>query len=382
MLPTKRVLSDLLGTLYDAAANPDLWDVFLRGFVQLAHANSTALLVHDFKDSQHNVTRQFGLNPDDVRIYYNESNGIEDIWTANARPLSHTGWTAVSESLAPSRVLVRSPFYNECLKKLHVFHGMFGVIEQKGPVLANISVYRAKNGTAFDASESELLNFFMPHLRRAFQLHFRLADLQTQNVSLQAAVDMSPAGMIFFDSSGRILCMNRTASAVVSKNDGLLATRERLRAEHIQESASLDLLIRQATATSVGKGLYPGGGIHISRRSLPPLYLMVVPLRSLQLGLSKSAAVVVFIVDSSRRLRPAAEILSGLFHLTQAESRVALLLGDGKSLSEIAQILGVSRNTLKTQVASVYSKTLTSRQSQLVRLLAQFPQSDSQTLQK
>ena len=74
--------------------------------------------------------------------------------------------------------------------------------------------------------------------------------------------------------------------------------------------------------------------------------------------------------------------LSGLFRLTSAESRVALLLGDGKSLSEIAQLLGVSRNTLKTQVAGIYSKTGTSRQSQLVRLLALFPQSDRQLSQE
>lgn len=374
MLPSRRVLSDLLGTLYDAAANPDLWDIFLRGFVQPVHANSAALLVHDFRDSRHNITRQFGLNPNDVRIYYNESNELEDIWAANARPRSHAGWTHVSESLLPSDVLVRTPFYNECVKKLHIFHAMFGVVEQNGPITAIISLYREKTGTAFDVSELELLDFFMPHLRRAFQLHFRLADLQTQSVSLQAAADLSPTGMIFFDSAGRILCMNRTASAVMSQNDGLLATREGLRAEHGQESTNLDLLIRRATATSTGNGRHSGGAILISRRSLPPLHLLVVPLRNLQLGLSTSATAIVFVVDPSRRLRPAAEILSGLFRLTPAESRVALLLGDGKSLSEIARILGVSRNTLKTQVASVYSKTRTSRQSQLVRLLAQFPQ--------
>jgi DNA-binding CsgD family transcriptional regulator len=382
VLPTKRVLSGLLGTLYDAAANPELWDVFLRGFVRPVHANSAALLVHHFNDSRHNITRQFGLNPDDVRIYYNESNELEDVWAANARPRSHAGWTHVSESLSPSGVLVGTPFYNECLKKLHIFHAMFGVVEQKGPITAIISLYRKKNATAFEVSDLELLDFFMPHLRRAFQLHFRLADLQTQSISLQAAVDMSPTGMIFFDSAGKILCMNRTASAVVSQKDGLLTIRQGLRAEHSPESAHLELLIRQATAISVGGGLHPGGAILISRRYLPPLHLLVVPLRNLQLGLSISASAVVFVVDPSRRLRPVAEMLSGLFRLTPAECRVALLLGDGKSVAEIAQILGVTRNTLKTQIACVYSKTGTSRQSQLARLLAQFPQSDCGPIQK
>jgi DNA-binding CsgD family transcriptional regulator len=374
MLPTKRVLSELLGSLYDAAANPGQWDTFLRGFMQPAHANSAALLVHDLKNGKHNIIRQFAIDPDDVRIYYNIANELEDVWRSNAVPVSYAGWTHISESLCPSGVLVGTPFYNECLKKLRIFHGMFGVVEQKGPVLAIISFYRQKKGTAFDTSELELLNFFMPHLRRAFQLHFRLADLQMRSVSLQAAVDMSPTGMIFFDSTGRILCMNRSATAIIAQKDGLLSTTDGLRAEQVQESANLDLLIRQATATSIGIGLHAGGAILISRRSLSPLHLLVVPTRNLELDLSTSAAAVVFIVDPARRLRPASEILSGLYRLTPAECRVALLLSDGKSLSEIAQILGVSRNTLKTQVASVYSKTGTSRQSQLVRLLAQFPQ--------
>jgi DNA-binding CsgD family transcriptional regulator len=382
MLPSKRALSQILGSLYEAAANPDLWDIFLRGFVQPAHANSAALVVHDLKNGRHNITRQFGIDPDDARNYYNIANELEDVWRSKALPLSYPGWTHVSESLCPSGVLVGTPFYNECLKRLGIFHGMFGVVEQKGPVLAIIGMYRQKKGTPFDTSELELLNFFMPHLRRAFQLHFRLADLQMRSVSLQAAVDMSSTGMIFFDSAGKILCMNRNATAVVAQKDGLLSTLDGLRAEQVQESANLDLLIRQATATSIGTGLHAGGAILISRRSLPPLHLLVVPTRNLELDLSTSAAAVVFIVDPSRRLRPAAEILSGLYRLTPAESRVTLLLGDGKSLSEIAQILGVSRNTLKTQVARVYSKTGTSRQSQLVRLLAQFPQRDTPPTQK
>jgi len=377
VLPTKRVLSDLLGTLYDAAATPDLWDVFLRGFVQLAHANSAALLVHDFRDSQHNITRQFGLNPDDVRIYYNESSELEDVWAASARPRSHAGWTHVSESLSPSGLLVRTPFYNECLKKLHIFHAMFGVVEQKEHVTAIVSLYRKKNGTAFDFSELELLNFFMPHLQRAFQLHFRLADLQSQNSSLQAAVDMFTTGMIFFDSAGKIIGMNRSANFLLAQRGGLQSSGGRLRAEDSLQSGQLEAAIRSATATSAGKGLHPGGAVHIKGRSLKSLHVTVIPVRSIDFGMSKGAAAVAFVVDPAQQMRPRTEILHELFRLTPAECRVALLLSDGKSLSEIAQILGVSRNTLKTQVASVYSKTGTSRQSQLVRLLTHFPQSPS-----
>jgi DNA-binding CsgD family transcriptional regulator len=59
--------------------------------------------------------------------------------------------------------------------------------------------------------------------------------------------------------------------------------------------------------------------------------------------------------------------------LTPAECRVAILLADGHSPATIAEMVGVSRNTLKTQMSSIYGKTGTSRQAQLVRLLLQLP---------
>ncbi len=50
---------------------------------------------------------------------------------------------------------------------------------------------------------------------------------------------------------------------------------------------------------------------------------------------------------------------------------VALLLGDGHGPPVIASMIGVTANTLKTQLASIYRKTGTSRQAQLVRVLSQ-----------
>ena len=50
-----------------------------------------------------------------------------------------------------------------------------------------------------------------------------------------------------------------------------------------------------------------------------------------------------------------------------------MLLADGHSLTAITEMIGVSRNTVKSQLSSIYGKTGTSRQAQLVRLLLQLP---------
>jgi DNA-binding CsgD family transcriptional regulator len=152
-----------------------------------------------------------------------------------------------------------------------------------------------------------------------------------------------------------------------------MVERGTLSACRADESASLWRLIRQAIATSASTGFGPGGATSISRRAGPSLQVLVTPVRNLPLDLEKRVAAVVFVSDPLMKTRPAREILVGLFGLTPAECRVATLLTDGHAPRQIGQLLGVSNNTLKSQLASIYSKTGTSRQSQVVRLISRLP---------
>jgi DNA-binding CsgD family transcriptional regulator len=58
------------------------------------------------------------------------------------------------------------------------------------------------------------------------------------------------------------------------------------------------------------------------------------------------------------------------FSLTRAEARVAAEVWAGKTMSEAAKTLSVAPSTVRTQLAQVFAKTRTSKQSELVRALA------------
>ena len=109
----------------------------------------------------------------------------------------------------------------------------------------------------------------------------------------------------------------------------------------------------------------------ISRRDLPPLHVLASPVSGLDLGNSNSVRAIVFVSDPAHSTRPAHEALRAMFDLTSAERRLATLLSEGQTASEIADKIGISQNTLKSQLASIYGKTGTSRLSQLMKLLAQ-----------
>ena len=369
MLPAKDVLSTLIAALYDAAGDPSLWPVFLRQVALATQSTQAGILLHDIKHGEHSVSLQWGVDPAAVRSY-DEYYGNRDVWTRKAAPLVHTGWLGTSEELSSLEELVRSEFYNDYLKPNEMGQAMWGVIENSPSRLINIGLYRDLR-RPFQDKDLELLRFLAPHLQRAFRLHIKFTELKTRAEGLQHAIDMLPSGVFFLGADAGIVHMNRTAAKILAKNDGLIAARGRLAAERAAESSELENLIAQARDTSRGTGLRSAGGVAISRRLRGPLHVLVTPVRNISLDTPYPVLAIAFVTDPSQRVRPASDVLRTLFGLTPAECRVALLLAEGHAPPDIAVLIGISTNTLKTQLASIYRKTGTSRQAQLVRTLSQ-----------
>jgi DNA-binding CsgD family transcriptional regulator len=63
------------------------------------------------------------------------------------------------------------------------------------------------------------------------------------------------------------------------------------------------------------------------------------------------------------------------FGLTLSEAKLAQDIAVGKTLPEIATAIGVSKETLRSRLKSIFEKTSTSRQAELAMLLGQLPKS-------
>lgn len=78
---------------------------------------------------------------------------------------------------------------------------------------------------------------------------------------------------------------------------------------------------------------------------------------------------IVILVDLDAHPEPNPATLRNLFGFTAAETRLALELAQGSTLNEIARSHQLSRTTIRSQLASLFIKTQTSRQSELIALL-------------
>jgi DNA-binding CsgD family transcriptional regulator len=113
----------------------------------------------------------------------------------------------------------------------------------------------------------------------------------------------------------------------------------------------------------------------ISRPSGRKLYSLLVAAiarngsrENLLSGIQRRAAAV-FACDPETEVGPTTAALRELFGLTPAEANLASVLMTGKSLDEARDELQISLNTAKTQLKAIFSKTSTSRQAELLRLL-------------
>ena len=367
MLPGNETISKLLGSLYDAAANPTLWNPFLE---QLAHntgARSAGLVMLDLGQELFTISRSWEVDPEATRLYQ-EHYGPLDVWAR--RGLSKpAGYVCNSEALSPLAEMAITEIYNDFMVPFSVEHGLFGVVENSGSHWASVSLYRDSSRPPFQDPELELVRFLAPHMQRAFKLHLKFSELKAQSVSYETTLDMLATGVILLGFKGEVLIQNRSATAFVAERDGLLASRAGLHAERKVESDLLTKTIIEACSTSISKGAPTGGNMLVSRRGRPPLQILVCPIRSSSIGLSQEVAAVAFINDPLQQNRPPQELLRAFYRLTPAECRVALLLGDGHAPRKIANIVGVTDNTVRSQIKSIFSKTGVKRQGELVRLL-------------
>lgn len=196
------------------------------------------------------------------------------------------------------------------------------------------------------------------HMERAFRLAARPPRFSKQSEAV-----------IVLDTASRVMSMSPCAEALIAECDGLSIRRRHLECPSEGVTRQLQSLIRSAVLMSSSGGA--GGGLRIRRSSGKPDWLLLVSpcARFLDHLPLPTAAALVRIIEpqSDRRLTPHH---GALFDLTPRELQIAEALLHGHSLETLASLLGISRNTARVHVQSLFHKTGMNRQVDLVHLLA------------
>lgn len=368
---------DLVGKVYEAAAQARLWPDFLDAFAAATHSGGTILWLHDFADSSAQMQPADASFACSVRIgqehlqsyagYYTFKNP----WLKRIESLPE-GSAASSSQILPETQLRKGEFYADWLRPQGYGFALGGPVLKRGSGVAMFSFLRDERAGAYSDEDVRLLGMLIPHMRRACMLHQRLTPLLAQAVPAQAALDLLDDAVWLLDRQGRLLHANRAGRELDASKDGLWIGRDgRPTAAAAHERGALCRAIQAALAPPVACDLDQGNALLVRRPGKGSLQVRVYRLATDPL--LQASAVAVFIADPAQARSTPESVLRALYGLTPAEARIAQALASGNTVEEYGTAADIRMSTARTHLKHAMHKCGVRRQSQLVALVRTLP---------
>lgn len=263
--------------------------------------------------------------------------------------------------LGPER-MSRSPYYQEFKRP----HGMRGVSCLKLQHNENHSAYLSllSNQDARDPhpDQQRMLDRITPHLVRASQMANVVEGLKLQLQTRQLLQEQHATPLWLVNGEGRVLFCNTAAEQRLGEPGFLLRQRNDRLSLNLPGMELLTLM-RQACGRA---GPARPGWLRLPGAESVQLLVTPVKAEARFNLIHQQPLALVALLDG----RPRAQLLTELFQFTPAENRLAELIVRGQSPEECARCLGISINTVRSQLRALFAKTGTQKQAELVGLIS------------
>ena len=196
----------------------------------------------------------------------------------------------------------------------------------------------------------------------------------------EEALNLLSIAIFVIDSDHKVIWMNRRGRLLVDSKNGILMTSGRLRGETTTQTREIDevlerTIVRQPQADRERVVL----ARPLARRSGgQPLRLVAVAGRGSTPAAdpakpSHDPFSILYVGDDEAHRVGHPELLRALFGLTPTEARIAAAVANGLSLAEVAGELRLGMGTVRWHAKRILSRTETSRQAELVRMILLSP---------
>ncbi len=365
-------LSAMVGTVYDAALNPERWPeavahacTFLDcrygafGAADLLRSELSFLVKWGYEDEdwQQYLTRYFHKNPFNAGAFRTRPG---DVFWASGDPNYESYF--------------ESEFHREWAGPLGIIDSVQGTLDKTASGISLITCVRHRDTGLTTEREIRRMRLLIPHFRRALLIS-RTIDLhKLKAAAFGEAIDRLAAGVFLVTPAGGLVHANQSGEAMIAAAEPLHFSRGVLAAVDDRAQRVLTEALGATIRGDVGIG---GSGIAVplTGRNGKRYVAHVLPLGSGErrdAGAHHSAAAALFVREATIDLDAAIGAATQLYGLTPAEVRVVRAVIEVGGLPAIAALLGTSRLTVKSQMEAIFKKTGTRRQAELVHLISGF----------
>ena len=360
-------LSDLISAVYDAAIESSLWESAIERVAEFVGGAGGGLFCKDVGAMHASIPHRVGFQmPLPVALFQQIYPAAEGHFLGDLeQPIATTDLMSSSE-------LTASELYRQWAEPQGLVDFLSAVVERSTISAAIFGVFRhRRNGLVNDHARRQM-KLIAPHIRRAVLIgrmfEFKAAEVAT----FVDTLDGLSAGMYLVDADGRLIHANAAGHALLAESDILRSLGGRLVAREAQIDRSLREVFAAAGQGDAALGTR-GIAVPLSGRDGERYIAHALPLTSgarSRAGVVSTAAAALFVRKASLAVPSASQAIGSAFKLTPTELRVLMAIVEVGGVPEVASAFGIADTTVRTHVTHLFEKTGTSRQADLVKLVA------------
>lgn len=181
---------------------------------------------------------------------------------------------------------------------------------------------------------------------------------------LEPLLDLLTISIVIADGEARILYANARGSQLLAQGKSLRNGMGRISAANPKSALELRIAISECAAGTVPRSCRYGVAVPVGCEGSDAI-AWVLPLPRHGGGAAPRRAAI-FVRDRAEAF--AGDLFARRFGVTPAELRILEMLIKGANGEEMSYTLNISENTVKTHLKSLFAKTGSSRQADLLRL--------------
>jgi DNA-binding CsgD family transcriptional regulator len=352
--------------LLEAATDSRRWYNVLEYLYRELHVDGIALGEYDLTTKRGKIDSYVGYNPDYIRLYEKRC-CKEDPWF-DSRDRCLAGDLISGDELELTEQLTTTGFYTRWLMPQGFSYRLCGIIDRHGEHIVYLEIMCGPEGKNRMHQDRMFLKSVLPYFKMALKCNGYLWQLAL----LRNMVDNLPVGVVAVDKGGKVLIANKIALEELDRGRGLLMRSSQLFAS----APNINVKLQDTIAAAATDANLPAETLVVRRGGhLAPIWMVITPLKRMLRRVvgQETQVALVFLGPPERLNQPLAMILRTRYGLTPREEKLTLLIVEGHRLMDAAEILGISLNTARTHMKRIYTKTQTSHQSELVRVLLTGP---------
>lgn len=361
----------LVHLVYQAAFDPGLWPDFLLKMSSYMGGTMMVMQGHDVLANASLGALHTPVDPT-LMAQYEQYYAARNVWVEGIAKMP-VGKAGHPEDHLPYQDYIQSEFYNDWMKPLGDYGTASGIVLHRdlSRFLILSGNVRLKEADAIRMPLAHLLDMLAPHISRSFKMMRHLpGELAGQDYRSSAELAVDP--LYFIDRRGCVTYSN-------GPGDTLTLAETLLRVGRDGRLHWLDLAADGAFGQALGAVVEKNyGRLHgefsaratdgrVFSATLAPLRPRARAEPSVFDQIFEDLPVAVLLLRAPK-IQTAAAGFAREFGLTATELALAQAIASGLSPQDVADRRGVSINTVRTQLKSVYSKTGLHRQSQLAAM--------------